>query len=105
VANGNDEYNKYMRILDITLRTCATMLSIVFAYTLAGQSMTILLRVWVTLVVVFLTITILFSGFGIIFGDKNEPKTLKRLAYISFIMMMCLIVGMLILLLFSVWHS
>lgn len=104
MSKEKNDYDKYMRILDITLRTCATMLSIVFAYTLASQKISLVLQVWVTILIVFLTVTILISGIGIIFGRRSEPNTLKALALISFGMMVFLIIGMLILLLLTIWR-
>jgi hypothetical protein len=105
MATANGDYDKYMRILDITLRTCATMLSIIFAYTLASQKMAVLLQAWVTVTVVFLTVTILLSGIGIILAKRSEPTALKGLALFSFFMMIALILAMLVLLLLAIWHS
>lgn len=104
VSKQNDEYDKYVRILDITLRTCATMLAIVFAYTLGQRTISLGLQVWVTILVVLLTVTVLVSGATIIFGRRSEPKTLKGFAIFSFMMMIGLVIGMLILLLLTIWQ-
>jgi len=104
VATAKDDYDKYVRILGITVQTCATMLAIVFAYTLASQNMDLTLRVWVTVTIFFLTATIFFSGTGMILANKNEPKALKGLALVSFIMMIGVILAMLILLLLAIWR-
>ena len=104
VSKQNDDYEKYMGVLDIVLRTCATMLAIIFAYTLGSQSISFILQLWVTILVVFLTVTVLISGVSIILGRKTEPKTLKGLALFSFVMMVGLIICMLILLLLTIWR-
>ena len=100
----SNDYDKYVRILDITLRTCATMLAIVFAYTLGNPNMPLTLQLWVTILVVFLTVTVLISGGTIILGRKSEPNTLKGFALLSFFMMVGLIFAMLILLLLTIWR-
>jgi hypothetical protein len=104
VATTKEDYDKYMRILEVTVQTCATMLAVVFAYTLASQNMALSLRVWVTVTVFFLTVTIFFSGTGMILANKNEPKALKGLALISFIMLIGVILAMLGLLLLAIWR-
>ena len=98
-----NDYAKYMRILEIVFRTCATMLAIIFAYTLSTPNVPLSLQLYVTLLVIFLTIDVFLSGIGIIFGRKDELHMLKGLAFTSFIIMVCLIIGMLILLLVTIY--
>jgi hypothetical protein len=101
VATTKEDYDKYMRILEVTVQTCATMLAIVFA--LASQKMTLGLQVWVTVALVFLTVTILFSGAGIVLAKKTEPSALKGLALTSFFMLIGVILLMLVVVLFTIW--
>ena len=104
VASTKEDYDKYMRILEVTVQTCATMLAIVFAYTLASRQ-NLASQVWVTVTIVLLTGTTMFSGAGIVLAKKDEPNALKGLALISFFMLIGVILAMLILLLFTIWPS
>lgn len=98
-----DDYEKYMRILNVVFRTCATMLAIVFAYTLGAGYIPLTVQVFVTMLVLFLTVTFLLSGLGIILGRRSEPGTLKSLALFSFFMMIGLVIGMLVLLIYAIY--
>lgn len=104
---GTDEndYDKYIRILDIVWRSAATMLAIIFAYALSVGRWNISLQLYMTLLVVGLITAALVSGIGIIFGRKSEPRTLKGLAIASFLIMIILFIGMLILLLLVIYGS
>ncbi len=103
VSKENSDYEKHMRILDIVLRTCATMLAIIFAYTLSDRSISLILQVWVTILVVVLTVVVLVSGIAIVSGRRSEPHSLKISAYFCLLMLVGLIIGMLILLLLTIW--
>jgi hypothetical protein len=104
VASTKEDYDKYMRILEVTIQTCATMLALVFAFTLANrQNVTSI--AWVTAAIVFLTGAIMFSGAGIVLAKKDELDTLKGLAFISFFMLIGVIVAMILLLLYTIWPS
>jgi hypothetical protein len=97
-------YEKYMRILEVTIQTCATMLALVFAFTLANRQ-NLTSQVWVTITIVFLTGAIIFSGAGIVLAKKDEPNALRGFALISFAMLIGVIVAMILLLLFTIWPS
>jgi len=103
MSEEENGYEKYMHILDVVFRTCATMLAIIFAYILGNQNISLNIQVGITLLVVFLTVTFLISGACMISGRPSEPQTLKVLAAISFLMMIILVICMLALLLLTIW--
>jgi len=99
----DDDYDKYMRILDIIFRTSATILAIIFAYTLSVGRMPWELKIYVTILVAFLTGLIFASGLIILSGRRSELDTLKDQVKYCFLAMLILLFGMLALLLVAVY--
>ena len=103
MSEKEEIYDKYLRVAGIVLRTTATLLAIIFAYTLSAERLHYGLQVYITILVILLTIVSLISGLAILLGRKEEPETFKWFVIASFLMMIILIVLMLILLLVTVY--
>lgn len=101
--SDDETYEKYTKILDITLRTCATMLAIVFAYTLGARGIVESIRPLLIALTICLIVTIFLSGATLVSGSKEEPKTLRNMAIICFGLMLALTIGMLLLLIYAIY--
>ena len=94
----------YQRLADVSLRTSATTLTIIFAYTFATEgAMSITLKWFITGVSVALFISIIF-GIASLYGvSKGELRYISLLSKISVILMVGAMFFALMLLVSVLW--
>jgi hypothetical protein len=79
------------------------MLAIVFAYTLGARDIVQSTHPFVILLAIVLIVIIFLSGTALVSGSKDEPKTLRNIAFICFGMMLASTIGMLLLLILAIY--
>jgi len=103
----NGEENKlrtFQRLADVSLRTSATTLTIIFAYTFATEGvMSNTLKMFVSGVSVGLFFSIVLATFSLAGMSKGEIRYVKMLSVISIIIMVISLFFALMLLVSILW--
>lgn len=91
------ELKHYQRLADISLRTLATVLAIIFAYVFSSGKIEIIGKVFVIAVILIILLGVIFSCFAL-YGQALEVRIVKWSAIISNLLMIIAICLMFILL-------
>jgi len=93
--NDEKKIQNYHRLADVTIRTLATILAVLFAYVLASPQLNPILKISVTSIWLLILLGIIASSISLFSGEK-EIRIAKAGAYIGIILMLSTIVAMIL---------